>query len=498
MIREKISQGSFYDMLWKTFLPEDHELIGIRREFKFEWMDAELKGYYSPEPDGRPAYPPRTMFLMLFLEFYENLSDHKICERTKYNALYRYFVGLSLEEDVPDYSSLSVFRKRIGEEGFHRVFNRFVKELQEQKLISHRLKIVDATHTIADSKVRSKVGILRQAQRKLLKAMKKADERKVSNLFPVEPNVEEPKPNEEEDLSMLAKELEKLKELLALARGKFDYVPEIQAGADWVEDLLFNSEDSIGSLTDPDARFGYKKKDKPFHGYKVHTVTNESEIVTSVETIPGNVHEGSDLPRLLKEEEKRDLPGDIVLADGLYAGGDNRQAIRGEELKMQEVIPAQDKAAQADHFIYDPRMDSLICPNGNTAIAPSPHNDGKLFYFSKRDCMVCPLQKQCPSFSEREGRARVFLSVDRQLRASSPLTPEMQKALFRFRTIVERVYGKAKHWHGFARARYRGRGRVAIQSFMTFLVLNAKKALRIKAGLVPLKPPGLAALGYGC
>ena len=435
---------------------------------------------------------------MLFLEFYENLSDHKISERTKYNALYRYFVGLALEDDVPDYSSLSVFRKRIGEEGFRRVFNRFVEELQEQELISHRLKIVDATHTLADSKVRSKAGILRQAQRKLLKSMKKADERKLSRLLPVEPNVEEPKPYEEEDVSVLAKELEKLKELLALARGKFDYVPEIQAGADWVEDLLLNSEESIGSLTDPDARFGYKKKDEPFHGYKAHTVTNESEIVTSVETIPGNVHEGGGLPRLLKEEEKRDLPGDIVLADGLYASGNNREAIRSEELRMQEVIPAQDKAAQADKFIYDPRTDSLICPNGNTAIAPSPHNDGKLFYFSKRDCMICPLQSQCPSFSKREGRARVFLSVDRQLRASPPLSPEAQKALFRFRTIVERIYGKAKHWHGFGRARYRGRWRVAIQSFMTFLVLNAKKALRIKEGLVPLKPPGLAALGYGC
>ena len=66
MIREKISQGSFYDMLWKTFLPEDHELIRIKREFKFDWLDEELKGYYSTAPDGRPPYPPPTMFLIFF------------------------------------------------------------------------------------------------------------------------------------------------------------------------------------------------------------------------------------------------------------------------------------------------------------------------------------------------------------------------------------------------------------------------------------------------
>ena len=497
MIREKISQGSFYDMLWKTFLPEDHELVRMKKEFNFEWIDLELEKYYSSTPEGRPPYAPRAMFLMLFLEFYENLSDHQITERTRYNALYRYFVGLGLEEEVPDYSTLSVFRKRVGEEGFKKLFNRFVEELKNQGLISHRLKIVDATHMEADSKVRSKVGILRQAQRKILSAMKRENARKLKKLLPEEPEVHDPKPEEEEDLSLLEKELEKLSQLLSLARGKFNYASRVQMTADMIEELLLNSEKSIGSLTDTDARFGHKREDEPFHGYKVHTVTNESEIVTTVETLPGNVYEGGDLPKLLKEEEIRDIPGEIVLADGLYASGENRHAIREDkELKMKEIIPAHDKVAQVDKFIYDSRTDSLICPNGNTAIAPSPHVNGKLFYFSKQDCLICPLQSQCPSFSIREGRARVFLSLDRQLRSTLSLSPQTQKALYRFRAIVERIYGKAKHWHGFARARYRGRWRVAIQSFLTFFVLNAKKALRIKEGLCPLKPPGLAALGY--
>lgn len=497
MIREKISQGSFYDMLWKTFLPEEHELIRIKREFNFEWVDEELKRYYSETSEGRPPYSPRTMFLMLFLEFYENLSDHQITERTRYNALYRYFVGLGLEEEVPDYSTLSVFRKRVGEEGFKEIFNRFVEELEKQKLISHRLKIVDATHMEADSKVRSKIGILRQAQRKILSVMKRENAHKLRRLLPEEPEVQDPKPEEEENLSLLESELGKLKELLVLARGKFNYASRVQTTADMLEDLLLNSEKSIGSLTDTDARFGHKSKDHPFHGYKVHTVTNESEIVTTVETLPGNVNEGGDLPKLLKEEEKRELSGETVLADGLYDSGENRRAIReDEDLQMNEVIPSDHKATHADQFIFDPATDSLICPNGNTSIAPSPHVNGKLFYFSKNDCFTCPIQSQCPSYSTREGRARVFLSLDRIMRSTLLLSPETQKALYRFRTIVERIYGKSKKWHGFSRARYRGRWRVAIQSFLTFFVLNAKKALRIKEGLCPIKPPGLAALGY--
>ncbi len=207
---------------------------------------------------------------------------------------------------------------------------------------------------------------------------------------------------------------------------------------------------------------------------------------------------GRILPKLLKGEANRGIPGEVALADALYDSGTNRQIIRQDPaLLMQEVIPEDHRAVQAEHFHYDDKTNTLTCPEGKVAIGPSPHAGGQFFYFSQKDCRHCPSQSTCPSFSQREHRARLLLSLDRKMRLSSPLPKPLQKALFRFRTTVERIYGKAKHWHGFSRARYRGRSRVAVQAFLTFLVLNAKKALRIKEGQCPLKPPGLAALGYG-
>lgn len=494
MLKEKSNQGSFHDVLWRILLPQDHELLRIKNHFDFSWIDEELKSYYKESSQGRPPFPPRSMFLMLFLEIYDNLSDYEVVERTRRDVLYRKFAGFELEDEICDHSTLSFFRERLGEEGFRRIFNRFVEELESQKLISHKLKIVDATHTQANSKIRSRVGILRQAQRKLVCSMKRENEGRFKELFPVEPQVHDPKPEEKQDSVLLEKEIEKLKELLAVAQGRFE--EEAFKEAEVIEDLLFNAENPIGSLTDTDARFGHKSVDKQFHGYKIHTVTNESEIVTSVETIAGNRMESQDLPRLLKEEKERGIEGEIAVADSLYVRGENRRAIR-EELGMQEVIPSDKRKVQAEFFQYDPQADRTICPQGKTSLRGSPHADGKLFYFSKMDCQNCPMQAQCPSFSLREGRARVLLSLDRELRLSSSLSSETQKALFKFRTIVERIYGKGKKWHGLAQARYRTRWRVAIQSFLTFFVLNAKKALRIKEGLCPLKPPGLAALGYG-
>ena len=170
--------------------------------------------------------------------------------------------------------------------------------------------------------------------------------------------------------------------------------------------------------------------------------------------------------------------------------------MRAVKRHLQEVIPADHRKVQAEKFQYDTEKNTLTCPQGHRAIGPSTHPAGQFFYFSRKDCRPCPVQKACPSYSLREERAKVLLSLDRKMRLESSLSAELQKSLYRFRTIVERTYGWAKQKHGLRRARYRGRARVAVQAFLTFMVLNARKALRIKEGLCPIKPPGLAALGF--
>ncbi len=55
-----------------------------------------------------------------------------------------------------------------------------------------------------------------------------------------------------------------------------------------------------GQSPDPDARFGRKSKKKSFYGYKAHNVEDaDSEFIVRVKTIPGNVHDGTQLPALI-------------------------------------------------------------------------------------------------------------------------------------------------------------------------------------------------------
>ena len=59
--------------------------------------------------------------------------------------------------------------------------------------------------------------------------------------------------------------------------------------------------------------------------------------------------------------------------------------------------------------------------------------------------------------------------------------PEYQEGL-KERYKIERKFGEAKKWHGFARCRYTGFIRHAIQSYLTFIALNLKRLVKLLTG----------------
>jgi len=61
-------------------------------------------------------------------------------------------------------------------------------------------------------------------------------------------------------------------------------------------------------------------------------------------------------------------------------------------------------------------------------------------------------------------------------------SPEYQQGL-KERYKIERKFGEAKRWHGFERCRYLGYVRHGIQSYLTFMVLNLKRLVKILTGI---------------
>lgn len=167
MLGEEKKQGDFFnDYVYGELLPEEDTLLSIARLVDFGFVEEEVADLYS-EDRGRPSYPPAVLFKMLFLEHYANLSDVEVSKQCRYNLLYRACVGLAVSEPTPDDTTLVVFRARLGEERFERLFERVVEQAQEAGLLKDRLKIVDATHLIADVAIPNMLNLLHQGRKRV-------------------------------------------------------------------------------------------------------------------------------------------------------------------------------------------------------------------------------------------------------------------------------------------------------------------------------------------
>ena len=165
---------------------------------------------------------------------------------------------------------------------------------------------------------------------------------------------------------------------------------------------------------DPDARYGVKRKDQSFFGYKVHVSQDESGVVTSLDVLAGNENEGScrHLRRLIEKDKQKGVDHQGVVADALYDSADNRLLAR--ECGMEAYISQRTRERQGDRFIYDPERDQVRCGKGRSLIGKVRQGKEELYYFSACDCHSCRAWAVC--VRQNEGRARVYLSDDYKLR----------------------------------------------------------------------------------
>jgi IS5 family transposase len=474
MLGKKNMQKDFFNSyVYENLLPSEDILLDIKEQVDFSFVEEELRDLYDAS-NGRPSYPPEVLFKMLFLEFYYNLSDVEVSKQVRYNILYRYFVGLEVRESTPDDTTLVVFRNRCGKERFERLFDRVIKQCQEKALLKEKLKIIDATSIVADIAIPNTVNLLRQGRRVILKRISRSHPqlaKELSEKYIPREHLDH-KPNEDELQEEITKTLNFIDEL----KGKFDL--ETKEFIESLKAIAIPSGDKrkLISFVDPDAREGAINAQKMFRGYKAHIAEDESEIVTSIDTLQGHQNEGHQLSGLLKKEQAKGLKSEAVVADAQYSSYENRKEVHKQ--KMKAYIPKRkgDTKVKRLGFKYLLKEDKLICPQGQCSSSKVKQNSGTIYYFSRKVCRNCSKYQFCRN-KDSQRSIRIFISDDykEHLRDYDDNYSLAQKK----RKIIERKIGEAKKWHGLGRARYRHRWRVAIQILMTFLVINIKRMVKL-------------------
>jgi len=266
MRRAPNPQLDFIDTsILERLLPTDHELQRIKATVDWGYVDAETADLYSPGV-GRPAYPAPVLFRMLFLEHYATLSDVEVADQCRYNLLYRAFVGLPLSGPTPDDTTLVVFRRRLGVGRFGGLFDGLVAQCQAAGLLEQRLKIVDATHVVANVAIPNSVNLLREARRKVVGAVE-------TDTGTARPDLRERFQTDAFIRGVPTAAM--LTESVALSDALLQEIAPVEgvqtaAARALLEQVLRPTDDTVASVVDPEARLGYKTPKKPFVGYKLH------------------------------------------------------------------------------------------------------------------------------------------------------------------------------------------------------------------------------------
>lgn len=262
---------SEYDVTRRTrkgnFLKQIDQLI--------DWNSIEkaMAVYYAPLSDatGRPAYPGLLLFKMLLIGIWNGgLSDESVEDMANSNLHVMRFLGLSLEEDVPDHSVLSRFRTRLtAANAWDGLLAQVNAQIQAHDIMVRQGCHVDASITQSPRKPRTKPAY---------EVVNDREER-----------------DDEADAQIAIQVIEVVQ-------------PGVDTEARWV-----------------------RKGGQPVFGYKQHTVVDSNGLVLAVATTAANCHDSKPLLNLLDKAHIQ--PGIRVHADKAYSSQKHRAALKSRGIK---------------------------------------------------------------------------------------------------------------------------------------------------------------------
>src|SRR4029453_2022033 len=125
----------------------DHPLRTIREVVStaLAALSRDIAGLYSGI--GRPSIPPEMLLRAMLLQaFYSIRSERQLMERLEYDLLFRWFVGLGVDDPVWDHSSFSKNRDRLLDgEIAARFLAAVLAQPRVKKLLSNEHFSVDGT-----------------------------------------------------------------------------------------------------------------------------------------------------------------------------------------------------------------------------------------------------------------------------------------------------------------------------------------------------------------
>ena len=423
-------------------IPADHPLRKLRETVKLDFVREEVAGSYGRK--GNVSVDPVIVMKMMLLLFWDNVrSERELMRIIPLRIDYLWFLGYSLEDEVPNHSVLSKARRRWGPEVFARLFRQSVAQCLEAGLIEGSKLHTDSSLVRANASLNSVVAVT------LAKLEESAEE---------EPT----------------------------KRGG--------GGAGGGRGGPVNQRHRVA--TDPDSALVRQTSGKSYPSYKSHrALDDKAGVITALQTTNGIRDDGAELGNLIAQhQENTARKPRAVVADCKYGTSANFIALAGRgirshmgDLRSRLRNHQQKDIYPAERFKYDEERDTYKCPAGR--LLYRHHFNRHRGYYDYRTrpgvCGRCVLAAHCTRSKAGRSLNRYpghHLLERARLQSHGPAARRDRK---RRQWLQERNFAEATTQHGFKRARWRGLAKQTIQDQLIATLQNLKILLR-RAGLGPL------------
>ena len=264
------------------------------------------------------------------------------------------------------------------------------------------------------------------------------------------------------------------------------------------------SSDRVQNPHDPEATYAIKgqgQQKKEHVGYKVQVAESVSESPLApgeptrnfiVGIVTHAAHESDELGAQKMEQEQAQMgleKPQVQYVDGAYVSAQKLAEVQAQGRELigpAQPAPQTEGRFSVEDFQINVEERTAICPAAKTNTQCSRLEEeasGKVSYrfeFSTQ-CHDCPLRGQCLGKDQRHrtivvGEHHTVLQARRQ----EQKTPEFKERM-KHRNGIEGTQSELVRRHGVRRARYRGLGKVRLQSYFIGAACNVKRWIRREA-----------------
>jgi transposase len=430
------SEALFYYFRLEDQVPEHHLLRLIDKHISFEFVRQQLKTSYSET--GRPSIDPELLLRILLIGYlYGVTSERKLVEELRMHLAWRWFTGLSFDQEIPHHSTFSKNRHGRFQESklFEQLFEQIVRQCVEVGLVQGKHLSVDGSFVEANAAKESRI------------------------------------PREQ------------LAEAAQVNQTVRQYLREVEV-RNPVEERV-HTQDQV-STTDPDSTYATKGGTPARLGYyDNYLVDNDSCVIVGVQATAARMSQETVAAQhmLSRFAQWQAREPESLAADTTYGNGEFLQWLGNRNITpymrtRDSIHRKRSPFFGPEHFTYQPESNSYRCPAGQQLNygGRSLRNRTYSYIGTRKRCGACALKTQCTSGAFR------FLAIHmdepaRQRARELANTPQFAHAQ-RQRKKVEALFAELKNQIGLRRLRLRRIKFVREQFFLAASAQNIKRLIR--------------------